>query len=253
MLRAQAFEGLFTIVPILLVAVISIFLRARATRRRKQREDAAGGAPARSAPVQTAEGTHPSAAATRTAAAGPAPRSVSSREAAAREATARAPGPTRATQFPWQRETQQYPEAEQRTPASAAPISPQQLRRPQVTSRESYAYPPPLSLNDFKSQTAAMQPRSTPVPRPVVGPAAQGRMAVDRGSRLPDGTNRMAVPRETQNLRERMEARVRSDHRAVKAAPGARSSITARLERLPPLKRAVVWAEILGPPGGRQQ
>jgi hypothetical protein len=29
-------------------------------------------------------------------------------------------------------------------------------------------------------------------------------------------------------------------------------SITARLERLPPLKRAVIWAEILGPPGGRQ-
>lgn len=247
MLRAQAFEGLFTIVPILLVAVISIFLRARATRRRKQREDAAGGAPARSAPVQTAEGTHPSAAATRTAGAGPAPRSVSSREAAAR-----APGPTRAAQFPWQRETRQYPEAEKRTPASAATFAPQQPGRPQVTSRESYAYPPPLSLNDFKSQAAAMQPRSTPVPRPVVGPAAQSRVAVDRGSRLPDGTSRMAVPRETQNLRERMEARARSDHRAFKAAPGERSSITARLERLPPLKRAVVWAEILGPPGGRQ-
>jgi len=246
-LRAQAFEGLFTIVPILLVAVISIFLRARAARRRKQREGAAGGAPARAA-----EGTHPSAAATRTAGAGPAPRSVSSREETAPGATARAPGPTRATQFPWQRETQQYPEAEQRTPASAATFTPQQPRRPQVTSRESYAYPPPLSLNDFKSQTATMQPRSAPVPRPVVGPAAQSRVAVDRGSRLPDGTSRMAVPRETQNLRERMEARARSDHRPVKAAPGERSSITARLERLPPLKRAVVWAEILGPPGGRQ-
>jgi len=41
MLRAQAFEGLFTLVPILLVAVVSIVLRARSAKKRKQREEAA--------------------------------------------------------------------------------------------------------------------------------------------------------------------------------------------------------------------
>ena len=54
MLRAQAFEGLFTLVPILLVAVVSILIRARAVRRRKQREEDARDAPARDAPARGA-------------------------------------------------------------------------------------------------------------------------------------------------------------------------------------------------------
>ena len=85
-------------------------------------------------------------------------------------------------------------------------------------------------------------------------------MAVDRmaalpegkGRVLPDGMSRMAVSGKPQDLRERMQARAKSVQPAAKGAAGKAYSITARLERLPPLKRAVIWAEILGPPGGRQ-
>jgi hypothetical protein len=63
---------------------------------------------------------------------------------------------------------------------------------------------------------------------------------------------RMASAKEGQDLRQRMEARVQADRPAAEVIAGKRSSITVRLEKLPPLKRAVIWAEILGPPGGRQ-
>ena len=203
MLRAQAFEGLFTLVPILLVAVISIFLRARASRKRKQREEAARGAPA-----QAAEGTQPSAA-TRT------------------EDSGSRPAPARGT-----------PARGAPAQASGRPVPPQQPRRPQVPIRESYAYPPPLTLNDTEyPATAAPQRQGTPVPRPVVRRSAESRMAVSG---------------KQQDLRERMQARAKSVQPAAKGAAGKAYSITARLERLPPLKRAVIWAEILGPPGGRQ-
>jgi hypothetical protein len=212
-LRAQAFEGLFTLVPILLVAVISIFLRARASRKRKQREEAARGvsargAPARGAPAQAAEGTQPSAA-TRT------------------EDSGSRPAPARGT-----------PARGAPAQASGRPVPPQQPRRPQVPIRESYAYPPPLTLNDTEyPATAAPQRQGTPVPRPVVRSSAESRMAVSG---------------KPQDLRERMQARAKSVQPAAKGAAGKAYSITARLERLPPLKRAVIWAEILGPPGGRQ-
>ena len=60
----------------------------------------------------------------------------------------------------------------------------------------------------------------------------------------------MAVPKGTQDLRERMQARAKLIQPVTETRE--RSTITARLEKLPPLKRAVIWAEILGPPGGRQ-
>jgi hypothetical protein len=240
-LRAQAFEGLFTLVPILLIAVISIFLRARASRKRKQREEAARGTPARGVPArgvpargvpaQAAEGTQPSAA-TRT------------------EGSGSRPAPARGT-----------PARGAPAQASGRPVPPQQPRRPQVPIRESYAYPPPLTLNDTEyPANAAPQRQGTPVPRPVVRRSAENRMAVDRMAALPDGTgrvlpdgmSRMAVSGKPQDLRERMQARARPVQPAAKAAAGKAYSITARLERLPPLKRAVIWAEILGPPGGRQ-
>ena len=240
MLRAQAFEGLFTLVPILLVAVVSIILRARAARRRKQREEAARGepargepargAPARGAPARVSEGTQ-SSAGPRTAGAGP-------QSAPARGAPARAAGQpmppkqgrsaTRASQFPWQRETVET------TPSYTEPFTPHQPGKPQITNRESYAYPPPLYLNEAKSPAAdAGQPWGAPVPRPTGRPS-------------------MVVPKREQTLRERMAARARSVQPAAKAAAAEPASITDRLQRLPPLKRAVIWAEILGPPGGRQ-
>jgi hypothetical protein len=63
---------------------------------------------------------------------------------------------------------------------------------------------------------------------------------------------RMASVNEGQDLRQRMETRDKAYKPAAEEKAGQRYSITARLERLPPLKRAVIWAEILGPPGGRQ-
>jgi hypothetical protein len=49
-----------------------------------------------------------------------------------------------------------------------------------------------------------------------------------------------------------MEALAKLDRSSAGERARERYSITDKLERLPPLKRAVVWAEILGPPGGRQ-
>ena len=238
MLRAQGFEGLFTLVPILLVAVVSILLRARATRRRKRSEEGA-----------QKEGTR-SSAATPAASAGRAPRGAAVRGMPARGTPAQAPGrsippqrtgaKTRAAKFPWQRET------EETTAGSPAPFTPQQPRRPQVPIRESYAYPPPLSLEDAESRSAGTaggaRPRTVVIPRPVVRPSAESRMAVER----------MVAPKAEQNLRERMQARAKIDQPAAEVAGEKRYTVTDRLKRLPPLKRAVIWAEILGPPGGRQ-
>jgi hypothetical protein len=228
MLRAQAFEGLFTLVPILLVAVVSILLRARAVRRRKQREEDARGAPARGTPA----------------------RGAPARGTPARDTSEKAPGQpippkrkraaTRAAPFPWQQDTVDT------APASAAPFTPQQPRSAQVTTRESYAYPPPLYLNDTgapaTAAAGAIQPRGTVVPGPLIRPSEESRMALERA----------APAKGKRNLRERMEARAKAERPTVKTTARERPSITARLERLPPLKRAVIWAEILGPPGGRQ-
>jgi hypothetical protein len=211
-MRAQAFEGLFTLVPILLFMVISIILRARAARKKKQREEET-----RSTPVQAPQRT-------------------------ARQK--RAAGTTRAVPFPWQRETQGvYPRRSERTPSSTAPRVPPQPSRAQVTSRESYVYPQPLVLNEAElPKDTETWPGGPAIPRPVVRPSVESRMAVER----------MAVPKEATNLRERMTARRKADRPAAQVADGARSSITTRLKRLPPLKRAVLWAEILAPPGGRE-
>jgi hypothetical protein len=63
---------------------------------------------------------------------------------------------------------------------------------------------------------------------------------------------KLRVTRKAGNLRERLQARTRAEKSKIRPEDRERSSITGRLEKLPPLKRAVVWAEILGPPGGRQ-
>jgi hypothetical protein len=174
-LRAQAFEGLFTLVPVLLFVVVSIVLRARASRKRKRREEAPGGAPARKVP--------------------------------------------------------------------AARFTAQQPRRPRVSSRESYAYPPPLALEeDGLSEAAETRRRGPALPQPVVRPSAESRMAIER----------LAARPQERSLRERMAARGEADLTPAGEGAGKRSSFSTRLERLPPLKRAIVWAEILGPPGGRQ-
>jgi hypothetical protein len=182
MFRAQAFEGIFALLPILLIAVVSILLRARAARRRKRKEETT--APARAA----------------------------------------APTPTQA-----ERE-QKVAEALPEKPRAPTPFMPQQPVRPTVAYREGYTYPPPLPLNNLKTPSAGTPLQPSPVPRAVVSPVPEMRQ--------PD-------------LRERMKSRLGS-FAAVKEAAIKRSSVAARLERFPPLKRAVIWAEILGPPGGRQ-
>jgi hypothetical protein len=219
-LKAQAFEGLFTLVPVLLFVVVSVVLRTRASRKRKKREEAARG--------ETAGGTPARGAQARSAPVGGAP---------VRGAPAEAGGGMK-------------PPSASRTAGfgQEAPIAQQRTVRPQVFHQEVYAYPPPLALNEDGSPVRTdHRPRGGPaILRPAAGPSAESRMAIDR----------MAVQRGAKSLQERMAARGKTDSMTTGAAAGAvagkRSSITARLERLPPLKRAVVWAEILGPPGGRQ-
>jgi len=237
-LRARAFEGLVTIFPILLVAVVSILLRARAARRRKRREEAAAG-----------DGTRPSAAKPAAAAVkvrqGAAARGVPARgtpeQAPVRSIPPkRTPVKTRAAKFPWQRET------EETTAGSPDPFIQQQPRRAQVANRENYAYPPPLPLEDAKLQAdgpaGGARPRAEAIPRPVVRPSAESRMAVER----------LPAAKATHDLRGRMQARAKMYRPEAKGERGKSYSITDRLKRLPPLKRAVIWAEILGPPGGKQ-
>ena len=238
MLRAQAFEGLVTILPILLVAVVSILLRARAARRRKRREDAAAGA-----------GTRPSSAKPEAAAVkvrqGAAARGVPAR-CAPGQAPVRSIPPkrttvkTRAARFPWQRET------EETTAGSPGPFLQQQPRSVQVPILENYAYPPPLPLKDAKlpadGPAGGERPRAEVIPRPVVRPSAESRMAVER----------ISAPKAAQDLRGRMQARAKMYRPEAKNERDKSYSVTDRLKRLPPLKRAVIWAEILGPPGGKQ-
>ena len=238
MLRAQGFEGLVTILPILLVAVVSIMLRARAARRRKRREDAAAGAgtrPSSAKPEAAAVKARPGAAAR----GGPA-RGTPGQAQVRSMPPKRMPVKTRAAQFPWQRETEE-------TPAGASePFTPQQPRRAPVTIRESYAYPPPLPLKDANLQAegpaGGARPRAEAIPRPVVRPSAESRMAVER----------LSAAKAAPDLRGRMQARAKMDRPEAKVERGRSYSVTDRLKRLPPLKRAVIWAEILGPPGGKQ-
>jgi hypothetical protein len=230
MLRAQAFEGLFTLVPILLVAVVSIVLRARSAKKRKQREGAA-----------QAEGTQIPAA---KPPAGPGPTPPPSTARGASRPSGRAIPPrrgrreTRTAPFPWQRETSDA------ASAPPGPLTPSPRRRAQAQLRDSYAYPPPLSPGeDGASAAAAVQPKGAPLPRPIVRPTVESRMAAER----------MASPKQEKSLRERMQALTKSDRPSAKAPAGGPSSIAAKLKKLPPLKRAVIWAELLGPPGGKQQ
>jgi hypothetical protein len=216
MLRAQAFEGLFTLVPILLVAVVSILLRARATRRRRRREEAIREADGQEVPAQRTSAGSPSGSA--------AVRGTPVREAPSRAARQGAPI----------REMRAPPITQSRREPAAA--------GPQTVNRESYVYPPPLQLNGLEATAipAAAAPKDSRVPRPPARPVVQPGAAIER----------MTAPRPRESLRERMENR----SKRKRPAAGARkdTSITGRLERLPPLKRAVVWAEILGPPGGQQ-
>jgi len=181
--RAQAFEGIFALLPILLIAIVSVLVRARSIKKQKQRDETA--APTRAEAAERA--TAPTGV------------KAPARPGQKREPTAALPG----------------------KPRASAPFMPQQPVRPKGAYREGYIYPPPLPLNNLKTPPAGMPPQPSPVPE----------------IRQPD-------------LRERMESR--SGSIGVKEAAVKSPSVVRRLERLPPLKRAVIWSEILGPPGGRQ-
>ena len=174
MFRVQAFEGIFALLPILLIAVVSVVLRARAAKRRKRRDETP--APTRAA----------------------------------------APTPTQAEQ------EREAAAALPEKPRAPAPFMPQQPVRPTAVYREGYTYPPQLPLNNLKTPSPGTPPQPSPVPE----------------VRQPD-------------LRERMKTRLGASATS-KEAVVKRPSIAVRLERFTPLKRAVIWAEILGPPGGRQ-
>jgi hypothetical protein len=201
-LKAQAFEGLLTLVPILLVAVVSILLRSRAARRQKQREEATRST------QEPASGK-------------PAARSRSAPQAQPRP-TSRPPDYSRRGETAGQK------------PAPSPRFTPEQPRQAPMAARESYAYPTPLSLNHLKSPAVADADAGLPAGTPMRQPS--GRIRRDR-----------------QSLQQRMESLGIRERVVSRPAAGERVSIPARLERLPPLKRAVIWAEILGPPGGRQQ
>ena len=262
MLRAQAFESLFTLVPIILVAVVSIALRVRASRRRKQREQAAEGEPVRGASAGGAAARRVPGRGARTQGApaqdmrAPGARTqdtpAGSQGTRDEETTgfpvstrmARSVRSTKAARFPWQRETSEiYTKRSSKTPSAAAPFAPRHQRRSPVTGRESYAYPPPLFPEQAGPEPAVgAGPGSPAFPRQVVRPSVESRMAVDR----------MAPPGEAKTLPPRKRAPDEPGWPSPKDATRKGPSISARLERLPPLKRAVIWAEILGPPGGRQ-
>jgi len=184
MLRAQAFEGLFTLVPILLVAVVSIVLRARSAKKRKQREEAA-----------QAEGTQiPAAKPPASPGSKPSPSTARGASRLSRRAIPprRERRDTRTAPFPWQRETS---DAASTPPA---PLTPSPPRRAQAQLRDSYAYPPPLPPGeDGASAAAAAQSAGAPFPRPVVRPTVESRMAAAR----------MAAPKQEKSLRERSSAR----------------------------------------------
>ncbi len=186
MFRAQAFESIFALLPILLIAVVSVLLRARAAKKRRKGDVAVQEEASQSRVEQK-------------------------REPPAGGGLLR----------------EQPPEK----PRAPAPFMPQQPVRPKVVYREGYTYPPPLPLNNLKTPPAGTPPQPSPVPRAVVSPGPEIRQ--------PD-------------LRERMKSRS-GPVAAAKEAAIKSPSVAARLERLPPLKRAVIWAEILGPPGGRQK
>lgn len=180
MFRAQAFEGILALLPILFIAVVSLLLRARAVKKRKQGDETT--APTRAtAPTQPEQKRKPTAG-----------------------------GGLLEGQPPGK-------------PGAPIPFMPQQPVRPKVAYREGSTYPPQLPPNKLKTPSAGAPPQPAPVPE----------------IRQPD-------------LRERMKSRLGTIAAAKEEAAVKPPSVVTRLERLPPLKRAVIWAEILGPPGGLQ-
>jgi hypothetical protein len=242
-IEAQAFEGIISLLPILLIAVVSVLLRARAARKRRRSEEAAR--------EEKRPPEEPSRAPIRQEPRMPGPEAPQAAPINLREAR-----PSRKAL--WMQELLAggqpaggskagagSPEAAgPGTTASAGPpAAAQPPRRPQGGYRESYVYPPPLQLNELKRSAAyAEQPQPGPAPRPAMRRPAMARPA-------------MPGPAEPRGMDVR-----RPEARPLAQTPpmperlygaDAGNSIADRLERLPPLKRAVVWTEILGPPGGR--
>lgn len=218
MLQAQAFEGLFTLVPILLIAVVSILLRARAARRRRQNQDGEAkpvartevGARAAEAPVEK-----------------PAP---SGEERLGAPGQAFGPPQSSGT---WQPFGAEKPS---RSKQSTAPLQPP---RPAAANREAYAYPLPLPRNGVQEpEVGALSTAPVIVSQPVNRLVKRTVVGVE------------ALPGK-KDLRARMMDREQNGSAERIPAVDKRSTIVSRLEKLPPFKRAVIWAEILGPPGGR--
>jgi hypothetical protein len=228
-IKAQGFEGIISLLPILLIALVSVLLRARAVRKRRLSEEAPGEA-------------EPSREQAYRAAARPEPRMPAAQGPGAagtpREREAR---PSRKALWAQELVAGGQPAGRSRVRAEAgreapggSPAAVQATRRAQGGYRESYVYPPPLQLNGLKRPAAsAEQPQARhPADIAATRPAGPRGMDMRRLGRPPVWSRPMPG---------RLPGTTRSE------------SIAARLERLPPLKRAVVWAEILGAPGGRAE
>ncbi len=222
MIRLQFIEGLIALLPIVLLALVSILLRARAVGRQRRQEQSKDSEPKR-------------------------------QEAKQQQAASGAARPVA------------------QTPAETAPAAsqPRRLRMAKPSYRESYAYPPPLVPNQLKGEREAVAYGESPASKaladsetymPLSSQTEIRRMRFEPaagGESGRGGLRQRAGPaaRETLQRPGRGEERARPFGVAAgTAAPGRRArSRVDKLNRLPPLQRAVVWAEILGPPGGRQQ
>jgi hypothetical protein len=179
MIRLQFLEGLIALVPVVLLALVSILLRARAAGRQRRQEQSKDS-------------------------------ELKRQEAKQQQAASGAARPVA------------------QTPAETAPTAfqPRRLRTAKPSYRESFAYPPLLSPNQLKGEPEVVAYRESPASKA-----------------LADSETYMPLSSRAEIRRMRFEP----------APPGRRArSRVDKLDRLPPLQRAVVWSEILGPPGGRQ-
>ncbi len=230
MIRLQFFEGLIALLPVILLALVSILLRARAAGRRRRQEQSDG--------------------------------SELRRQGAKRQAApAVPPAPTDAAR----------PGAQSPVETAPGPFGPSKPRTAKPSYRESYAYPPPLAPNRLKGMPEAVVYRESPARKALAGSetymplSAQAEVRRMRFEKFADGDSGRGGRRQ-RAMQAAREARQRlgsgkqkvgpsaaAPGRTAAAAGGKSRSVVDRLNRLPPLQRAVVWSEILGPPGGRQQ
>jgi hypothetical protein len=192
------FEGIFALVPLILIALVSIFLRVRADRRRRRLPEEEGKS------EQKQEGGE---------------RQIPAASPMTRERGAGASAPGK---------------------PAPQPLKARPPRQANVPYRQEYAYPQPLPVAMPKGPEETYTP---PYPEAEGGRLRFGTPGMD--------ISQPPVRQRRKRLSEGQFSRLSA--KSVKVEKQRVSSLPQRLEKLPPLQRAVVWAEILGPPGGQHR